>query len=302
MSSIPQGFKPNLAANADLDKLDFETRRYCASAKLDGIRATCFGGVLYSRSLKPIPNKFIQQWAAHYGEWLEGYDGELIIGSPSAENVFQATTSGVMSIEGQPDFKFFVFDKYYPNTSFVDRYETMRALASDTVTRLCWVNQIMVKDRDHLNAIEAKWLAMGFEGLMLRDMDSEYKCGRSTARSQEILKVKQFVHEEFKVVGYEELMTNENEAKTNELGQTERSTSKAGLVPAGVLGALVVEYGREGKTFNVGSGFTLDQRKDLWKNKNKLIGKLVRVKYFPVGMVDKPRFPIFDGFRDEKDL
>ncbi len=66
-------FKPMLACEVDLDKLRFPL---LASAKLDGVRAIVRDGVVYSRSNKPIPNKFVQQQFKH----LEHFDGELIVG------------------------------------------------------------------------------------------------------------------------------------------------------------------------------------------------------------------------------
>ena len=56
-----------------------------------------------------------------------------------------------------------------------------------------------------------------------------------------------------------------------------------------------------GMTVSCGSGFNQQERLYWWENKEKLIGKLATVKYFSVGIKDVLRFPIFKGFRDEKD-
>ena len=65
-------FKPMLACECtDLSQVKFPI---LASSKLDGIRCTIFGGVAYSRSLKPIPNKFVQSWAKENAFNLEGFD------------------------------------------------------------------------------------------------------------------------------------------------------------------------------------------------------------------------------------
>ena len=79
-----------------------------ASPKIDGIRAIVRDGMLMTQSLKPVPNKFIQSsvnWADY-----EGLDGELVVGSPTDANVMQATQSGVMSEEGEPDWHYWCFD------------------------------------------------------------------------------------------------------------------------------------------------------------------------------------------------
>jgi DNA ligase-1 len=100
-------FKPMLA----LSKLpDFKSLRFpiLVSPKLDGVRASMQGGVLLSRSLKPIPNKFVQELFANLPE---GTDGELIQGNP-ADDPYRRTISVVMSDEKPCDgIKLYVFDQ-----------------------------------------------------------------------------------------------------------------------------------------------------------------------------------------------
>ena len=79
---MKQVIKPMLATEADFNKLRYPV---CAQPKLDGIRVIIKNGVVYSRSLKPIPNKHIQ---ALFGN-LHGVDGELIVGDVTAQDVFQ---------------------------------------------------------------------------------------------------------------------------------------------------------------------------------------------------------------------
>ena len=100
-------FKPLLSCQVPLDKLKFPM--YC-STKLDGIRAVVIDSIVYSRSLKPIRNKYVQHLFGK--EEYNGFDGELIVGDVYAKDVFQKTTSGVMSEEGTPNVKFYVFDDF----------------------------------------------------------------------------------------------------------------------------------------------------------------------------------------------
>ena len=71
----------------------------------------------------------------------------------------------------------------------------------------------------------------GGEGLILRNPDGMYKYGRSTPKEQLSIKLKFFEQDEFEVVGFEERYTNTNEATTNELGYTSRSSHKSNLLP-----------------------------------------------------------------------
>jgi DNA ligase-1 len=92
-------------------------------------------------------------------------------------------------------------------------------------------------------------------------------------------------------------MHNANEAKMDNLGYTERSSHQANLVPMDTLGALEVVDTKSGVAFNIGTGFTFQDRNEIWKNRNKYLNMLVTYEYLPVGVKDKPRHPAFLGFR-----
>lgn len=266
-----------------------------ASVKLDGVRALVKDGVVLSRSLKPIPNRHVQAMFGH----LHGLDGELIVGRPSDTNVFRDTTSGVMSPDGEPDVRFYVFDKWdsdLPLHRRVDLYAGLNEIHDKVVP----VTQELIYDIDQVDARFEAWLKLGFEGMILREPTSYYKFGRSTVREAGMLKMKPFVDAEAEVVGVVELMHNDNVAFTNELGRTARSTAKAGKTPGGTLGALVVKMGEGLLPFEIGTGFTAAERQEIWDDP-KIIGKLVKFKYLNTGNYDKPRHAVFLGFRDRMD-
>lgn len=280
--------KPMLAVEADLDKLEYPV---LLSEKLDGIRVVVKDGVVLSRSLKPIRNEYVQSLFKDY----HGVDGELVVGSPTDTKVFQVTSSGVMSKAGEPDVKLYAFDRWDLEDSYINR---VRHLPEGD--RIVKANQVVVNSPETLMREYDKFVEAGYEGVMIRKPKSLYKFGRATKKSQELLKLKPFEDDEFEVVGFTELMRNTNEAEKNALGNTERSHCKAGLVPAGILGALVLKY--KDTTFEVGTGFTLGQREDIWKNRLTLLGALAKVRYQKTGMKDLPRFPSFQGFRHLEDL
>ena len=288
--------KPLLAAATDGKGLRYPLT---ASPKLDGVRALIIDGVVVSRSLKPIPNKHVQASLGGVKKF-NGLDGELIVGPPGAKNVFQKTTSGVMSIEGKPDFKFHVFDQFTTDAGFDYRYN----LLGGVIRYSRWmtlVPHLRVTSAEELDTLEARWLAAGYEGVMLRDPYGPYKQGRSTLKEGILIKLKRFADSEAVVVGFTQLMTNTNEAVRNELGHLERSSKKDGMKGAGILGALKVRDMKTGVEFEVGTGYTEEQRARLWKIRAALVGKLLKYKYQPVGVKEKPRFPVFTGFRDPLD-
>jgi DNA ligase-1 len=293
--------KPMLAVEAPA-KLVFPLY---ASPKLDGVRCVVSGAQALSRTLKPIPNKHVQQYLGD--PILEGLDGELIVGVPYAEDVYRATSSGVMSQDGTPDFKFYVFDYHNdPDTARVykERLERLTAGLRSLVylERVVLLEQRYIETEDQLLAYEAELLAQGYEGVMLRAPKGIYKHGRSTAREGYLLKLKRFSDGEARITGFEELMHNANEAQLDELGHTKRSSHQENLVPMDTLGALQVEDLETGIAFKIGTGYTATHRKHIWQQRDRLVGAIVKYKHFEIGVKDAPRFPVWLGFRDAIDM
>ncbi|RQT68098.1 ATP-dependent DNA ligase [Burkholderia cepacia] len=319
--TIPTGFKPNLAA--PLTKPELIKFPVWASPKIDGIRCVFFGGVAYSRSLKPIPNPCVQEFAREYADILDGLDGELVVGKPTDPNCMQ-NSMAVMSKSAEPDFTFHVFDwfpvevipqnwkpAYWQRSDVVEMRLMHCATHLRRVERVRAVPQHLCVCANDLDILEARFLADGYEGMMIRAHDGTYKCGRSTEREGGLVKVKRFVDGEAVIVGFEEEMHNANEATRNATGRTERSTSKAGLQGKGTLGALIcasLERPHTNATvenrytFNIGTGFTAAQRRDFWNNRDRLLRNIVKFKHFDHGTVDAPRHPVFIGFRHLEDM
>jgi DNA ligase-1 len=290
--------RPMLAIAADEQYLQAMRYPVLASPKIDGVRAMVVNSVVTSRSGKPIPNRYVQ---SKYGiPQLNGYDGELVVGSPVDKNCMQRTTSGVMSHDGQPSVTFWVFDRWdIANEPYFERLGAITEIPELQAYRL---NHEAIHSYDALQRYESLQTSGGYEGVMLRGYNNKYKHGRSTLREGGLIKVKRFYDSEAVVIGYEPLYRNENAAVKNELGYTERSTHQANKYADDLLGSLTVKDLKTRVTFEIGSGFDMSQRELLWKDPNKLIGRIVKYKSFSVGVVDKPRFPIFLGFRDPLDM
>jgi DNA ligase-1 len=279
-----------LAGQADLSTLRYPLY---ASAKLDGVRALVdTKGKLLSRSLKPIPNPHVNKLFGR--KELAGLDGELIFGPPTAKDVYRQTVGAVSREYGEPEVQFFVFDRWNRDGAFGRWWHGTKLHHAQPVVH---VTQYRVENEAELLGLEEKMLDEGYEGLILRSPDGVYKFGRSTAKEQGMLKLKRFVDGEAKVIDVEEEMHNANEAKTNALGRTERSTHKVGMVGTGRMGALVVEDLVSGVEFKIGTGFDAAAREEKWK-----AGDVVKYKSFLVGVKDRPRFPVFLGRRMKGDM
>lgn len=281
--------KPMLAAT--LENLSDIRYPIYASVKLDGIRCIIKDGVAVSRAFKPIPNKFIQ--AVLKEEAVEGLDGELMIEGKD----FNEIQSAVMSEDGEPDFQFHVFD-VVREAPFSVRYNFLTSNYNGTPRpHIKVVNQELFGYPSDVINFEKYAVDTGYEGIMLRTHDSPYKFGRSTPKERYLMKFKRFQDAEAVVIGFEELNHNDNEKTKDALGHSVRSGHLAGLRKGGCLGSLVVYDEKLNIEFNIGTGFTQEQREEIWDNQKKLMGATVTYVYQQVSAKGVPRFPSFKGFR-----
>lgn len=277
-----------------------ESLRYplFASPKIDGIRAATVDNSAVAFSLKKIPNKHIQKTMS---EMLpEGLDGELTVGDPACEETYRVSESAVMSEDGCPNFTFHVFDIIDTETPYSDRLKRIKE--SDLPPFVKIVEQKLINDADELEIYENEMLMLGYEGVMVRDVEGAYKYGRSTVKQQYLLKVKRFVDSEAQVLEVLEKMHNNNPKKKNERGYTERSTKKAGKIPAGTMGKVHVRDIHTGVEFSIGTGFSDKDRDFFWSIRENEDLPIVKYKHFPKGVKDKPRHPVYLGIRNIIDI
>ena len=268
------------------------------SPKLDGVRCLIINGRAMSRSLKEIPNRYVQAALAAPG--LAGLDGELIVGPPTALDAYRKTMSAVMSEDGEPGFKFHVFDNYLFQDVFKFRLrESQRSAEKYRSFVECVPHHVCHEDVDIQN-YEEDYVEEGYEGVMLRHPEGSYKFGRSTVNEGWLVKLKRFVDAEAVIIGREERMENLNPRQMDELGRNRRSSHKAGKVGAGTLGALIVQDLKTKVQFSIGTGFDDAERARLWDM--NLHGIIVKYKSQPTGVKDKPRFPVYLGIRDARDM
>ena len=291
-------FRPMLAYSKT-PKLSEITYPCIASPKLDGIRCIMADGIAFTRSMKRVPNLFIQRELAKLQ--LHGLDGELMVNGG-----FDKVQSAVMSVYGAPDFYLNVFDTFDHAGGFTARNaQAARVVFSKSSPLLKFVEQVVCDDETQLQYYWDLWVSQGYEGGMVRALDGPYKRGRSTLKQGYLLKLKKWEDVEAIILGCEEGETNANEAFVGELGQTKRSHESGGMVPSGTLGALRVEW--QGKVFKVGSGFGQGipgrdamVRADLWNREEEIVGKKVTIKYQELTHLGIPRFPVYKGIREDE--
>jgi DNA ligase-1 len=273
------------------------------SPKLDGIRCLKVNGKAVTRKFKPVPNDYVREWIER--NLPDGLDGELMAG-----NSFNEAQSLIMSKEGEPNFVYWVFDyvRERLDTPFISRYAALNTLVASLPNHvqqhIGLVEHKIINNFEELKDTEQYWVSKQFEGIMIRALNGPYKNGRSTLREEYLLKLKRFEDSEAEIIGFEEQMSNQNVAEIDELGYTKRSSCKGGLVPAGLLGRLLVRDLKTGMTFGVGTGdgLTKELRKHIWDNRNTYMGQIIKYKYQPSGQKELPRFPVWLGFRHHDDM
>jgi DNA ligase-1 len=240
-----------------------DIKQYLVSEKLDGVRAFWDGKQLISRQGNRFnaPAWFIQDFPK------QALDGELWI----ARNHFQQTVSTVR--KNHPvdkewrQISYQLFELPNAKGSFEQRVQAMQALVDKlAIPHLKVIKQYRLKNTALLTKKLDAVVAQGAEGLMLHRADALYQSGRSDV----LLKVKKHQDAEARVIQY-----LSGKGKFSE-----------------VMGSIIVEDDA-GRRFKIGTGFTLQQRKN-----PPAIGSVITYKYFGRTKKGLPRFASFLRVRE----
>lgn len=282
--------RPMLAATID----DINAVRWplLGSIKIDGIRILTTSNGSRTRSWKQVPNihaRFL------LNQLPAGLDGEIGVGEPVD---FRQTTSGIMSIKGKPTFTYFVFDNYIASGAFVSRCDTLKFMKLPDWVVI--VPQVLINSLAECMRFFEKSLLEGNEGIILRKADAGYKFNRSTFKEHGMLKMKPWEDAEALCIGIVEEMHNANPVIRDVLGYATRSSASIGKIGKGTVGALIVKSDEYESKFEIGSGFTAEERKVMWNVSP--VGKIVKFKYLKFGNYTVPRHAVFAGFRAKEDM
>lgn len=279
---------------AELERLEDAPLPCWGIPKIDGFRCIKHGGRAKTKKFKLWRNHHIQNLITK-SVLPEGVDGELTI-SGAAFNEMQSQLS---AINTYPKIHYSLFD-FATDGPYEER---MKALTLAVEGRrfgftLEILQPVWIDTRIKLVELEEEW-SNKYEGIMLRRPGMPYKCGRWTAKQGGLLKYKRFADGEAVIIGFEEQMLNTNSLEKDDLGYAKRSHAQAGLVGKNTLGKFLVRN-TQGVEFEIGTGVGLTDvlRKQIWDSRKAYLGKTVTYKSQKCGEKDKPRFPIWKGFRD----
>lgn len=268
---IPQ-FKVALAEA--IDKMpDFENEEWLASRKLDGVRCIIRkeDGVIkaYSRQGKEFEtlDNVINEVKKIPGNFV--LDGEVCIVDENGNENFQDVMKEIRrknhTIVNPKMFVFDMltlqeFDGQQGDMELYNRYEDSMVVNlycnKDTIQVL---GQEFIPNVDYFNKLNDEAINAGHEGIMIRK-----NTGYKGKRSKDILKVKQMHDAEYTVTGIET--------------GTVRYLVDGKEVEEEMVSNIIIEH--KGNKVGVGSGFSIDQRKQYYKDNSKILGKTVTVQYF----------------------
>ena len=279
---------------------------YLVSPKIDGMRALVRDGVVYSKTMKPLPCKKLHDLFGH----LHGVDAEITVGLPNKEHenddVFARSRGPIMQINGDADFQIYVFDNWsVPQLPAHKRVRYEFGWQHDRFRPdVFYLTHYVAENQEDIDRLLKQFLDEGFEGVMLRQYDGLYKYGTSTEKDSYLLKLKPLATGDPIILDVIEQQANLNEATKDELGYTKRSSSKEGKVGKGTFGAFLVRCLETGAEFSVGNGpgLTNALRDDLWARRHELPGQYITFRYQAIGTKDAPRQPQFLHFRDATDI
>ncbi len=234
------------------------------SEKMDGVRAYWDGKQFLSRQGNCF---YAPEWFTA-GFPHQPLDGELWIG----RGQFQQTVSVVRRKHGgeawQP-VRYVIFDAPTVSGGFEARQAFAKQLQTQSPSPYVRVlEQSLCRGNDHLREELSRVEALGGEGLMLRQPESQYESGRS----ETLLKIKTFHDAEARVLSH--------------LPGTGRHKGR--------LGALLVSL-PDGTQFSVGSGFSDRQRES-----PPPIGSFITFRYQELTTNGVPRFPTFVRVRSDQ--
>lgn len=257
-------------------------------------------------------------------QFTRGLDGEVTLGADPTAPLLCSLTSGAMGrfkgVNEVADLHWWLFDYITEETiklPYYERYDRLTYhLGVIGDSRLHLVPYDIIRTPEELVAVNARYLDAGYEGTIIRNPNALYKEGRATQKGQELWRIKPWADFEILVTGVTEGERNENEAKTNSLGRTERSSAKAGKVPNGqvgsVQGTLLADVyspvtGKKlfdkGLPITAGSGkMSVKQATEWFTDQSQIVGHIAKIKFMSHGCKDLPRMATFESKRLPQDM
>lgn len=279
---------------AKVKGVDIFDGTWFVSRKLDGVRCICFvhgdDVRFFSRNGKEfLTLGKVADEIRRLGITDLVLDGELCLMNEDGSDDFQGILKQIQrkdhTIEN-PRYQIFDIlqagefagDDESPlfSTRIECREQWLGDLRSSTILEM--LPQVRIKDEDALDELKAQSKDSNWEGLIAKK-DTPYSSGRS----KHMLKIKEFFDDEYVVtgiiIGPQRVIVNGKEVEEQ------------------MVSAVTINH--KGSQVQVGSGFTIDQRRHYYQNTGELMGATITVQYFEETTDqhgnNSLRFPVFKG-------
>jgi len=253
---------------------------WAVEPKLDGYRMTIIDGVPYSRNWRvyeTVDHILAQFTKEELSKWV--IDGEIMGESKDFDEAGGSIRRKNKQAGGAV---FHAFDCVTREQWGIDGASGVFHDRRGDLEHLCFgkkhiqlVKSVVLLNPTHeeLIATMRQHITEGYEGAMLKNMSSPYVYDRSAA----LLKLKDFVSADLRVVGYTE-------------GRGKHKNR---------LGALEVDL--NSVVTKVGSGFKDHERDVIWNDRNATVGRIIEVQYQNLTKDGRLRFPVFLRFRPDRE-
>lgn len=288
--------KPMLAKQeSKVTNRDIFDKEWYASRKIDGLRVLIYlgadnkihtasrGAMNYDAAMTDIIHHPTLEKLLKKNPWLI-LDGECYKHGMTLQEINSVARTQVTAVDYEI-LQFYWYDIAILNKSFEERLKIMNSIKSalkldfqperefnDDELRIQFVPQEKISKWTNIQKLHNDYVAEGWEGLVLRDPNKEYKPG---GRSNDMIKVKCYRDDCFKVVGKE-----------------------AGL--RGSEDMVFIMEMNDGRTFKAKPFGDRKQKEEYWNNfEEKYNGHIGECKFFYYSDDGIPLQPSFKAFRDD---
>lgn len=298
-----------LAVDANYEKMRFPVWGF---AKIDGVRAQHFHGFLAGRSMDAFKNTALV--AKFTNPMYEGFDGELTIDGRLTGDDLCSLTTGLVNRaklkKGETELPtnavLNLFDWLHPDVvglKYGERYEALalylEALDDHPLHLLPYT---VINNAEEARAFAAEMSAI-YEGAIFRDPEALHKSGRATEKLNDFWRDKPVSDKDCIITGFEEAQENQNEAKTNSLGRTERSSHKENKVGNGMVGTVLAVDVLSGQPIRLGPGsLKHEERIAAFNDPTLIVGHPAKYRSLDTGVQAAPRHARFVTLRARADM
>ena len=195
------------------------------------------------------------------------FDGELYIHEEEFGDLHSIISQKNALAEDYDRMEYHIFDIIDETMSQLERAVHLSRIKFNPP--IVAVKNTMVYTIDEVLQWVENFTDHGYEGIIIRELSAPYVRKRSSA----VMKYKPKKSDYYTIIGVNQLV--------NKFGH-----------PKPLLGSFTCA-GNDGTPFNVGSGFTEEQRREFWLNPP--INRLVHVQYQNINPSGAPKFPVFLG-------